>query len=69
MVKTTLCVKFYKSGSQACDKHGLNTKSDVCYDVEHSGSTSNCKHLVFCLQLNHKQLIYEQLDLVEVSLP
>lgn len=40
MVKTTLCVKFYKSESQERDKHGLNTKPDVCYDVEHPGSTS-----------------------------
>lgn len=65
MVKTTLCVKFYKSGSQERDKHGLNTKPDVCFDVEHSGSTSVCEHLVFCLQLSHRQPLFEQPDLVE----
>lgn len=64
MVKTTLSVKFYKSGSQECNKHGLDTKPDISYDVEHSGSTSKCEHLVFCLHLNQRQPIFEQPDLV-----
>lgn len=65
MVKTTLWVKFYKSGSQECDRHGLAIKPDVCYNVEHSGSTSVFEHVVFCFQLNHRQPIFEQPDLVE----
>lgn len=58
-------MKFYKSGSQECDKHGLHTKADVCYDVGHSGGISICEHLIFCLQLNHRQPMFEQPDLVE----
>lgn len=65
MVKTPLCMKFYKCGSQECDKHGLHTKPDVCYDVGHSGGTSIYEHLLFCLQLNHRQPIFEQPDLLE----
>lgn len=67
-VKTTMCMKFYKSGSQAWDKCGLDTKPDIYYCVEHSGSTSICEHLVFCLLLNHRQPIWKWPTWISVAL-